>query len=94
MRSRGLWLVGGGGRGEGAWVIFHGPPFHQSRSPLLLARLEHVNSIQQLYKQSRSEAASQIRVDETYWSHWFIVMTFIYYFLLCGLGILVGVDLK
>ena len=58
-------MVSGGGGGKGAWVIFHGPPFHQSRSPLLLARLEHVNSIQQLYKQSRSEAASQNRVDET-----------------------------
>ena len=61
----GLMVSGGGGR-KGAWVIFHGPPFHQSRiSPLLLAPLEHVNSIQQLYKQSRSEAASQNRVDET-----------------------------
>ena len=57
----------GGGKGgrKGAWVIFHGPPFHQSRNPLLLAQLVHVNSMQQLYKQSRSEAASQNRVDET-----------------------------
>ena len=62
-------VSGGGGRkgggGKGAWLIFHGPPFHQSRNPLLLAQLENVNSMQQLYKQSRSEAASQNRVDET-----------------------------
>ena len=48
----GLMVSGGGGR-KGAWVIFHGPPFHQSRNPLL-AQLVHVNSMQQLYKQSRS----------------------------------------
>ena len=50
--------------GEG-WVTFHGLSSHHFSNPLLLDQLEHVNSIQQLHKQSGPEAASHNSVDET-----------------------------
>ena len=52
------------GGGEG-WVTFHGLSSHQYSNPLLLDQLEHVNSIQHLYKQSGPEAANHNSVDET-----------------------------
>ena len=61
MRNQASWSVWGG---EG-WVTFHGLSSHQYSNPLLLDQLEHVNSIQQLYKQSGPEAASHNSVDET-----------------------------
>ena len=62
MRNQASWSVWGGGEG---WVTFHGLSSHQYSNPLLLDQLEHVNSIQQLYKQSGPEAASHNIVDET-----------------------------
>ena len=63
MRNRGLMVSWRGGK-EG-WVTFHGLSSHQYSYPLLLDQLEHVNSTQQLYKQSGPEAASHNSVDET-----------------------------
>ena len=61
MRSRGL-MVSWGGEG---WVTLYGLSSHQYSNPLLLDQLEHVNSIQHLYKQSGPEAANHNSVDET-----------------------------
>ena len=49
---------GGGGGGEGC-VTFHGLSSHQYSNPLLFDQLEHVNSIQQLYKQKKSALMTQ-----------------------------------
>ena len=61
MRNRGL-MVSWGGKG---WVTFYGLFSHQYSNSLLLDHLEHVNSIQQLHKQSGREATSHNSVDET-----------------------------
>ena len=55
-------MVSWGGEG---WVTLYRLSSHQYSNPLLLDQLEHVNSIQHLYKQSGPEAANHNSVDET-----------------------------
>ena len=53
-------------RGElEGWDGLLSTPSHKSRDPLLLDRLQHETSREQLHKQSRPETASDYNVDKT-----------------------------